>query len=245
VDRAAPARERVESKISCGGRFYATAEFADRVRYMFTTLLLGLALAHGENAGSRALDHPDRASPGIKSAAYASDANTADQGETKNLAPNTPLASRPARTPMTSSEAHLHLHLAYRAVVGEAPDPRTLSLLLAQWALETGRGENMWGFNFGGIKSSAGGAALDTQESFGLRRQSVRQRFRTYRSAIEGARDYIQTLARNFPKAFAALHGGSAQEFVRALADSGYFTGDPKEYVHAITRLAVEFERMM
>jgi hypothetical protein len=53
----------------------------------------------------------------------------------------------------------------------------------------------------------------------------------------------VQTLEGKFPEAFSALHGGNAQEFVRALWDSGYFTGNRDEYSQAIARLSVEYAR--
>lgn len=147
------------------------------------------------------------------------------------------------RTPMTSGEARLHLELAYRAVVREAPEPKTLSLLLAQWALETGRGQFMWGFNFGGIKATSGGGWFVTTESVGGLPQRAYQRFRTYRSALEGAKHYIQTLALDFPKAFAALQSGCAEQFVHALSAERYFTGNTALYCKAIASLAEEYER--
>lgn len=144
-------------------------------------------------------------------------------------------------TPMSVSAAQLHLHLAYQDVLDEAPQSKTLALLLAHWALETGRGANMWGYNYGGIKSKLGGVDLDTCESYGLTKQSTTQRFRVYRSAAAGAKDYIQTLSKSFPRAFEALLEGSAQGFVQALSESGYFTGSPDEYARAIASLAVEY----
>lgn len=210
---------------------------------MYTSLLLGLALTFGRYSSPAAFDVEIRAAPGLESKSYGANEESTRRRETVVQDQYVPLPQRPARTPMTSAEAQLHLHLAYREVVGKAPDSRTLSLLLAQWALETGRGENMWGFNFGGIKSRDGGAMLETQESYGTNRQQLAQRFRTYRNALEGACDYVQILVGTFPKAFCALHGGNAREFVWALWDSGYFTGNRDEYAHAIALLSLEYER--
>jgi flagellum-specific peptidoglycan hydrolase FlgJ len=144
---------------------------------------------------------------------------------------------------MTALEARLHLELAYRAVVVANPAQRTLSLLMAQWALETARGHSMWGYNFGGIKASTRGTSLSTREAYGERARRSIQAFRSYSSASEGAMDYIRTLASDFPRAFSELHGGDADRFARALADEGYFTGNPSEYRRAIVLLANEYER--
>jgi hypothetical protein len=207
---------------------------------MLPTLLVSLVLAQSGNAtlpGSASSLHGQ---PGA-----AVNGNASLPSTPTSLRRRAPNPSRSAHTPMDASAAQLHLHLAYRIVLNEAPELKTLALLLAQWALETGRGDNMWGYNFGGIKSKFGGVDLDTSESFGLARQLSTQRFRVYRSAAEGAKDYIQTLSRSFPRAFEALHGGSAQEFVQALSEGGYFTGSPEEYARAISRLALEYERAL
>ena len=153
-----------------------------------------------------------------------------------------PVASR-GRTPMSPREARRHLEQAYRFVISQPPKSQTLSLMLAQWALETGRGRYMWGFNFGGIKARTGGAVFDTRESFGTSAQRCAHRFRVYSSALEGATHYVRTLRLEFPKAFLALQGGSPAEFVRALAEERYFTGDPVEYVQAISLLAQSYQR--
>lgn len=147
------------------------------------------------------------------------------------------------RTPMTAYEARRHLELAYIVVVGENPQVRTLSLLLAQWALETGLGQNMWGYNYGGIKATSGGVAYGTGELIGGRKLRRVHRFRVYASALAGAKDYIGTLRGDFPKSFAALRSGCAAQFVQALFEERYFTGDPSEYVKAIMKLAEQYER--
>ena len=147
------------------------------------------------------------------------------------------------RTEMTAAEARLHLELAYRALYGEAPANGCLASLLAQWALETGRGKKMWGYNFAGIKAGPGGKRLLTRESSGSTERTILQRFRTYRSAPEGARDYLETLALAFPLSFVEVQRGIAEAFARALADEGYFTGDSAQYRRAIVLLAKEYER--
>jgi flagellum-specific peptidoglycan hydrolase FlgJ len=147
------------------------------------------------------------------------------------------------RTPMSALEARLHLELAYSATFGIQPSDQTLSRMVAQWALETARGAQMWSYNFGGLKAGKGGVSLQTRESYGTSERQVTEPFRTYRSAAEGARDYVKTLFATFPKSFSSLHHGTAQEFVEALANENYFTGDRKRYHRAITLLSEEFSR--
>lgn len=159
-------------------------------------------------------------------------------------APSAPPADRD-RTPISPTEARRQLERAYRVILRHPPAPRVLALLMAQWALETGRGKNMRGFNFGGIKAISGGAAYGTQESFGRRKHRTVHQFRTYPNAFEGATDYVRTLFFDFPAAFEALLSGSSSGFVQALFAERYFTADPQEYERAITRLAEEYERTM
>jgi flagellum-specific peptidoglycan hydrolase FlgJ len=163
-----------------------------------------------------------------------------DAESSKDISLETP---KGARTPMSALEARLHLELAYLATFGIQPSDQTLSRMIAQWALETARGAQMWGYNFGGLKAGKGGVFLQTRESYGTSERQVTEPFRTYRSAAEGARDYVETLSATFPKSFSYLHHGTVQEFVEALAEENYFTGDRKQYHRALAVLSAEFSR--
>ena len=167
-----------------------------------------------------------------------------------------PAAPSPSRTPPTSSfralagglttldgaSASRHLAQGYQAVTGSAPSPGTLDLLWAQWALETSRGQAMYGNNFGGIKAGARGpsALLRTTEGYGSDARRVRDRFRTYATPEEGARDYVGLLARRYPEAFTALQNGDVERFAAGLHHGRYFTAHPDSYRCALRRLAEE-----
>ncbi|HEX9619620.1 MAG TPA: glucosaminidase domain-containing protein [Polyangiaceae bacterium] len=143
------------------------------------------------------------------------------------------------RTPMTGKVAEALLGAAYRSERGSAPREETLDLLWAQWALETGHGRSMHGYNFGGLKGRADGSAvLKTRERVGASVVEIRDGFRTYRSADAGARDYVRTLAERFPSALSAAERGDGAGFVTALADARYFTARRETYHKAIERLA-------
>src|SRR5438270_880216 len=76
----------------------------------------------------------------------------------------------PTKTPLTGSEAASALSSAWQRVTGHAPSPKMLSVLVAQWSHETGRGRAMLNYNFGGLKGqSAEGlsAAYRTHEGTG------------------------------------------------------------------------------
>jgi hypothetical protein len=137
-------------------------------------------------------------------------------------------------------------------VVGERPDEGTLAVLTAHWAHETGHGKSMLNFNFAGLKGtgpSGMSASYMTREGWGDSEVRLNQTFRAYRSAREGAEDYVSLLARRYPGAVAAAAEGDATAFVGALKDGGYFTGNPEAYrrnVSALSRqaLAAGFDAM-
>lgn len=154
------------------------------------------------------------------------------------------MAQQGGRTPLSPGEATRLLEGAWQRVTGSAPSEGTLSTLWAQWALETGRGRSMHGYNFGGIKATPGAAhpsaVLTTREGFGDTERSIRSRFRTYATAEAGAIDYIETLHRQYPEAAAAAGRGDVQGFVAGLTQRGYFTADPAVYGRALHSLSAE-----
>ncbi len=147
-------------------------------------------------------------------------------------------------TPMRPEEAAQHLSDAWEAVLGKPPPDKALALLWAQWALETGRGRWMVDFNFAGVKGTAprgGSAVWWTSEGPDDDARRVRSRFRAYRSAEEGARDYVRMLKRRYPLAIRAARRGDAKGFVQALARRGYFTSEPDAYCRALSSLSHQF----
>lgn len=145
---------------------------------------------------------------------------------------------------MRPEEAAQHLADAWETVLGKPPSDEALALLWAQWALETGRGRWMVDFNFAGVKGTAprgGSAVWWTSEGTDDDARRVRSRFRAYRSAEEGARDYVRMLKRRYPAAIRAARRGDAHGFVHALARRGYFTSEPDAYCHALSSLSRQF----
>ena len=152
----------------------------------------------------------------------------------------------PTRTPLTGGEAASALSKAWQAVTGQAPNPKLLSVLVAQWAHETGRGESMLNYNFGGIKGvspSGLSAAYRTHEGSGETARVTTDRFRAYRSATEGAVDYVRFLRARFPAALDAAQTGDATGFVHELKRAGYFTDNEVDYTRSITDLARRAEQ--
>jgi len=146
---------------------------------------------------------------------------------------------------MTPADAARHLSAAYEARFGKPPSARTLGVLWAQWALETGRGASMVGHNFGNVKGRGpSGRSFETTtvEGFGANAHGVRDRFRVYDTPAEGARDYLSLLDRRYPEALKSAQNGDAARFGRELERGGYFTADPTKYRPALVSLAAEFE---
>ncbi len=145
------------------------------------------------------------------------------------------------RTPLTGEEARAALGRAWSARLGAPPSEKTLALLVAQWAHETGRGASMYNYNFGGIKGT-GPSGLSvvqrTREGSGSEERVINDRFRAYRSADEGAADFIGLLAKRYSAALEGARNGDPGEFVRGLRDKRYFTGDAGAYTRSISRLS-------
>jgi hypothetical protein len=147
------------------------------------------------------------------------------------------------KTPLTGGEAAEAIESAWTHVMGTPPSKDTLAVLTAQWAHETGRGKSMLNFNFGGIKGtgpSGLSAAYGTKEGWGASEVHITDRFRAYRSAEEGAKDYVNLLANKFPKAIEAAKAGDPQAFVKALKERGYFTGNEAAYAHNVASLSAQ-----
>jgi hypothetical protein len=145
------------------------------------------------------------------------------------------------RTPLSGSQAAGALEAAWQGAVGSPPSQETLSILVGQWAHETGRGSAMLNYNFGGLKGTSPSGASTvyaTHEGFGTSEIQTRERFRAYDSAQQGASDYLSLLQRRYPDAVQAAERGDAGGFVQALKSGGYFTGDPAAYAKSVASLA-------
>jgi hypothetical protein len=140
-------------------------------------------------------------------------------------------------TPLTTGQIQTALGAAYKKLHGRAPPRELLDMLTAQVCTETASGARMHDFNFGGIKGqSASGltAKVRTKEILDGKEVSIRDGFRAYRSAVEGATDYVAFLERRFPKALEAASKGDVDGYVGALKAGRYFTADQTAYANAV-----------
>jgi len=147
---------------------------------------------------------------------------------------------------MSPEDATRELASAWKRVTGEEATKQILSVLWAQWALETGRGRWMVDYNYAGLKGRApdGGTGFWwTWEESKENPRRVRAQFRSYETAEHGALDYVSMLWVRYPKAITAARRGDAISFVLELDDGGFFTERPKHYVRSVASLALEFRR--
>lgn len=145
------------------------------------------------------------------------------------------------RTKLDAGQAQQALRAAWERVTGEAPSDKTLALITAQWAHETGNGASMYNYNFAGIKGAGPdglSVAQHTREGYGESERRIVDNFRAYKSAEEGATDYVALLQRRFPDAVEGARQGDPVAFVRGLKSRGYFTGHEGAYLNSVTKLA-------
>jgi flagellum-specific peptidoglycan hydrolase FlgJ len=148
------------------------------------------------------------------------------------------------RTQLSAGQAQEALRTAWQKVTGEAPSDKTLALVTAQWAHETGSGASMYNYNFAGIKGTGpSGLSVSqrTREGYGENERRIVDNFRAYRSAEEGATDYVQLLQRRFPDAVEGARQGDPAAFVRGLKSRGYFTGHEGAYLNSVTSIASRY----
>lgn len=148
---------------------------------------------------------------------------------------------RSERTQIGGRAAADALRSAWQTVTGEEASDDTLAVLTAHWAHETGNGKSMMNFNFAGLKGkgpSGLSVACSTREGYGENAVRIVDSFRAYRSAEEGATDYVSLLGRRYPKAVEAARNGDSAGFVAALKERGYFTDNVDTYQARVSQLS-------
>ncbi len=163
-------------------------------------------------------------------------------------------------TPYSHEEAIESLHDAYVHVIDEQPTPESLNLLVAQTALETGQWKSIHHHNWGNVKASSRYRGLYTMfrcnenidgKLVWFDPPHVQTRFRAYRSADEGAAEYVRFLAidttpnngrpNRYEAAWDALEMGDLESYTRALKAAGYYTAGVGIYLRAMSALASQF----
>jgi hypothetical protein len=203
-------------------------------------LSLDSSLAVRPDLGARAPEAPSAAAVAREREQFTNALSRAERATAPSSAA-APTLVRATRTRLSGEQAASALRSAWTEVRGEPPPAETLSILVGQWAHETGRGASMLNYNFGGLKGtgpSGLSAAYTTREGWGEGATHGVARFRAYASAEEGARDYVSLLSRRYPEAVRAAEQGDAAGFVRGLKARGYFTDNEAAYSKSVQSLA-------
>ena len=155
-------------------------------------------------------------------------------------------------TPCAVADVGLALYVAWRELFGEEPGRGSLLVLLAQWALETGRGKACHCYNLGNAKSVDGDGYDYTffrcNEVIGGRvvwfdPPHPACRFRAFETLEAGAADYLALLHRRFASAWPAVLAGDPADFAHRLKAARYYTANEAAYAAGLTSLFCEFDR--
>ena len=169
---------------------------------------------------------------------------------------------------LSENEAALALRDAWQRYYNNLPNNRQLALLWAQSALETGRWKIIRNNNFGNIKKKhakpnwnikddghlftmfATGENLWNQklgksEYHWFEPPDPQTHFRAYRTATDGAEDYIKFVSqrKRYVKAWQMVLAGDPEGFSHELKVAGYYTASEALYTKGIVRLTNEFLR--
>ncbi len=142
------------------------------------------------------------------------------------------------------------LVIAWRALFGVAPARKSILVLLAQSALETGRWKSCHAWNLGNFKSRPGdGRSWTFYRCNEILNGKIEWfnpphpqcRFRAFQSLQEGAVDYLGSMRRNFASAWPAVLSGDPRAFVCSLKAANYFTADEGPYEHSATSIFQQY----
>lgn len=156
-------------------------------------------------------------------------------------------------TPITPPQLYGSLARAWLKAFNETPHRTSLLVLLAQWALETGRGRSMHCYNLGNVKSNQKSGdwcffrcnEIINGKEVWFDPDHPAACFRAFATLDDGALDYLNTLHDRFKPAWPAVVAGDPQSFVHLLKINRYFTADEAQYTRSVVSLFSEFSRTM
>ncbi len=177
----------------------------------------------------------------------------------------------PVKTPLTFAEAARSMRQGIYVATGEQPTNAALALALAKTALETGRWQSMWNYNWGNVKAGAeyhgmytcitlnevlnGRTVWFAPEGELVRKDGplkyepllvppghAQTRMRAYANAYDGAQQYADFVANGrYRDAWQRLLAGDPAGYVHALKMKGYFTADEATYRRGVERIFAEY----
>lgn len=152
-------------------------------------------------------------------------------------------------TPMTADEVAVAISNAFKATEGKKPSSKILSLLLAQWALESGNGKAIHNYNLTNVKRNSGdpyyqyfrcSEIVDGKEVF-YDPPSPQCAFAAYKTPVDGAKAYIRILKKR-PHWWAGLLSGDVNTFNTALSTAPkFYTASPSLYLKALQDRAAKY----
>lgn len=155
-------------------------------------------------------------------------------------------------TKLTEAEATYALREGWKLVFGDYPSLDALAVLWAQSALETGRWQYIWNYNFGNIKRHDDHDWCMFRCSEILNGKNVwfdpphaQTHFNSYASTVDGAKEYIEFVSKRtrYKEAWTHLVAGNPIKYCAALKKAGYFTADLIKYTNGVVRLTDEFKK--
>ena len=160
-------------------------------------------------------------------------------------------------TPCSSGEMMAALRLAWTETMGYEPAQGPLCVLLAHWALETGRGKSCHCWNIGNYKHVPGdgrdytyypcsevlhGKVVHFDPSNAADRPTCC--FRAYQIAAAGCLDYLWSLRTRFSSAWPEVIRADPKAFSHALKIAHYYTANEAQYTAAMASLFCEFMKL-
>jgi len=142
-------------------------------------------------------------------------------------------------TPVTADELVEAIEAAWPDVFGEAPDRETTLLLVAQSAFEDGWWRACWCFNCANAKHVDGDGcdfyfvACDEYLHGVLKTLEPPDpgcRFRAFASLVDGVRNWLRLMLRQYPKAIAAAKTHNATAYCAELKAEKFFTDELSHY---------------
>lgn len=145
------------------------------------------------------------------------------------------------KTPASEAELASALIRAHAAVFGDVPTKKRATLLLAQWLIETAKGESIFNHNVGNLTAndassvdfwrppwfepppydSGDAERLEVLHTRMLEGKAPRA-FRAYDSLEEGATSYMRLIKDRYPRVLKAATAGSPRQFATAVHEEGY-----------------------
>lgn len=142
---------------------------------------------------------------------------------------------------------------------GEFPQKKSIAIIYAQWAIETGQGKSCWNNNIGNVKYSPSKISSNDDHIKYMMLSNVWEIingkkiiynpphkatwFRSFDSLSDGVAFHLDVLKnKRYKSAWSAIEMGSPVDFAHLLKVANYYTAPESDYVRAI---ALYFNKFM